>query len=107
MEDDDAGRAVVKEMIELVSKIAEISDYRSSVKKQYCNLARRLKLLTPMFEEIRDSQQKVNRVSVAELSKLKEAMLLAFELLRFGSQGSKIYMVRICDYYFGCGYFCV
>lgn len=93
MEDDDAGRAVVKEMIELVSKIAEISDYRSSVKKQYCNLARRLKLLTPMFEEIRDSQQKVNRVSVAELSKLKEAMLLAFELLRFGSQGSKIYMV--------------
>ncbi|KAL8116067.1 U-box domain-containing protein 13-like [Apium graveolens] len=93
MEDDDAGRAVVKEMIELVSKIAEISDYRSSVKKQYCNLARRLKLLTPMFEEIRDSEEKINRASVDELSKLKEAMLLAFELLQFGSQGSKIYMV--------------
>lgn len=94
MEDDDAGRAIVKEMIEIVSKISEISEYRSSVKKQYSNLARRLKLLTPMFEEIRDSEEKVNRSSVVELSKLKEAMLLAFELLRFGSQGSKIYMVR-------------
>lgn len=90
------GGALVKELIEMVSKISEMSEYRCTVKKQYCNLARRLKLLTPMFEEIRDSKEKVSEDSYQALASLKEAMELAMELLRFGSEGSRIYMVRIC-----------
>lgn len=29
------------------------------VKKEYCNMTRRLKLLTPLFEEIRDSKEAI------------------------------------------------
>lgn len=92
-EEKGGGGALVKELIEMVSKISEMSEYRCTVKKQYCNLARRLKLLTPMFEEIRDSKEEVPQDSFQALVSLKDAMQLAVELLRFGSEGSKIYMV--------------
>lgn len=82
-------------MIEMVNEIASISEYRCTVKKQYCNLARRLKLLIPMFEEIRDSKEVVvPEEMVKALKSFKEALESAKELLRFGSEGSKIYLVR-------------
>ena len=56
MEEEKVG--IAQSLIDLVNEIAMISDYRCTVKKQYCNLARRLKLLIPMFEEIRDRNEK-------------------------------------------------
>jgi len=81
-------------VIELVNEIASISEYRPPVKKQYCNLARRLKLLIPMFEEIRDMNKDAlpDNTSNAVLA-FKEALESAMELLRFGSEGSKLYLV--------------
>ncbi|KAL6979203.1 U-box domain-containing protein 13 [Sarracenia purpurea var. burkii] len=90
MEDDNG--SLVQRLIEIVNEISVISDYRCTVKKQYCNLARRLKLLTPMFEEIRDSKEAVPEESFKALRSLKEALESARDLLRFGSEGSKIYM---------------
>lgn len=89
MEEESASK-----VIELVNEIASISDYRPTVKKQYCNLARRLKLLIPMFEEIRD----MNKDAIPEdtsraVKAFKEALESAAELLRFGSEGSKLYLV--------------
>lgn len=94
MEEDKA--AIAQTSIDLVNEIAAISDYRSTVKKQYCNLARRLKLLTPMFEEIRDSKEAFSEETLKALLSFKEALESARELLKFGSEGSKIYMV--CAY---------
>lgn len=91
MEDSKGG--VIEKLIEMVNEISGISDYRYIVKRQYCNLARRLKLLTPMFEEIRDSKEPLPVDSLQALTSLKEALNSAMELLRFGSEGSKIYMV--------------
>ena len=81
-------------VIELVNEIASISEYRPPVKKQYCNLARRLKLLIPMFEEIRDMNKDAlaKDTSNAVLA-FKEALQSARKLLRFGSEGCKFYMV--------------
>uniref|UniRef100_A0A5B6ZWQ6 RING-type E3 ubiquitin transferase n=1 Tax=Davidia involucrata TaxID=16924 RepID=A0A5B6ZWQ6_DAVIN len=90
--EDDKG-ALVQKLIDVVNEISAISDYRCTVKKHYCNLARRLKLLTPMFEEIRESKEPLPEESFQALSSLKEALESARELLRFGSEGSKIYMV--------------
>ncbi|XP_038992745.1 U-box domain-containing protein 13-like [Hibiscus syriacus] len=84
---------LVQSLIDAVNQIASISDYRCSIKKEYCNLARRLKLLTPMFEEIRDSKEIISEETVKALVSLKEALVSAKELLRFGSEGSKIYLV--------------
>ncbi|KAK7257805.1 hypothetical protein RIF29_32044 [Crotalaria pallida] len=98
MEDEkaEAGTDIAESLIELVNEIAAISDYRPMLKKQYCNLARRLKLLTPMFEEIRDmdmDKQAIPLETSKALLDFKEALESARELLRFGSEGSKIYMV--------------
>lgn len=47
-----------------------------------------------MFEEIRDSKEPIPEESLKALVSLKEALESAKELLRFGSEGSKIFMVR-------------
>ena len=94
---DDEKGALAQKLIEIVKEISAISDFRSTVKKQYCNLARRLKLLTPMFEEIRDSKEQVPEESFKALSSLKEALESARDVLRFGSEGSRIYMVCAFD----------
>ncbi|XP_020214350.1 U-box domain-containing protein 13 [Cajanus cajan] len=88
MEGDNASK-----VIELVNEIASISDYRPTVKKHYCNLARRLKLLIPMFEEIRDMKDPIPDDTSKAVLAFKEALESATELLRFGSEGSKLYLV--------------
>ncbi|KAA8543899.1 hypothetical protein F0562_021924 [Nyssa sinensis] len=90
---EDEKGALIQKLIDIVSEISAISEYRCAVKKQFCNLARRLKLLTPMFEEIRESKEPLPEESFKALSSLKEALESARELLRFGSEGSKIYLV--------------
>lgn len=93
MEDDKA--ALSRDLIAVVSEISAINDYRATVKKQYTNLARRLKLLTPLFEEIRDSKESLPDDSVKALAALFTALQSARDLLRFGSEGSKIYLVSL------------
>ncbi|KAE8728007.1 U-box domain-containing protein 12 [Hibiscus syriacus] len=85
--------ALVQSLIDAVNQIASIGDYSCAVKKEYCNLARRLKMLTSMFEEIRESKEQIPEETVKALASLKEALVSAKELLRFGSEGSKIYLV--------------
>ncbi|GLU02376.1 hypothetical protein SLE2022_196280 [Rubroshorea leprosula] len=90
---DEEKGTLVAELIDAVNEIASITDYRCTVKKQYCNLARRLKLLIPMFEEIRESKEPIPEDTAKALFSLKDALFSAKELLRFGSEGSKIYLV--------------
>ncbi|KAM2685425.1 hypothetical protein EV1_046796 [Malus domestica] len=85
--------ALVQSLIDTVNEIASISDYKCMVKKQYYNLARRLKLLTPIFEEIRDNKKVVSRETLKALLSFMEALESAKELLRFESKSSKIYLV--------------
>ncbi|CAN4100954.1 unnamed protein product [Withania somnifera] len=84
---------LAEKLIQVVNEISAITDFRASVKKEYGNLARRLKLLIPMFEEIRDSKEPVPEDSTKSLVLLKEALESTKELLKFGSKGSKIYLV--------------
>lgn len=83
---------VVLKLIDLVSEISLISDYRCTVRKPFFNLARRLKLLSPLFEEIRDIKDPLPDESYRSLLSLMEALESAKELLRLGSQASKIYL---------------
>ncbi|KAK9156641.1 hypothetical protein Scep_003215 [Stephania cephalantha] len=91
MDEDKA--AMVQSLIDAVNEISAITEYRVSIKKQYCSLARRLKLLMPMFEEFRESREPISEEVVKSMVDLKEALESARDLLRFGSEGSKIYLV--------------
>lgn len=93
MAEEDKG-ALAQRVIDAVNEIASISGYRSTIKRQYCNLARRLKLLTPLFEEIKDCRESMPEGTIGALASLLEALSAAKELLRFGTEGSKIYLVR-------------
>ncbi|KAH7678053.1 GrpE nucleotide exchange factor coiled-coil-containing protein [Dioscorea alata] len=83
----------VEKLMQAVGEIAGISDYRNAYKRQFCNLSRRIKLLAPMFEELSDSQEPIPEEEAKTLVKLKDALVAAKELLRFGSDGSKICLV--------------
>ncbi|XP_042476700.1 U-box domain-containing protein 13-like [Macadamia integrifolia] len=84
---------VIQKLIDIVNEISSISDYRCAIRKQFSNLARRLKLLLPMLEELRDSKDPIPGDNLIPLTFLKDALESTKELLRSGSQGSKIYLV--------------
>ncbi|KAJ4890486.1 U-box domain-containing protein 13 [Raphanus sativus] len=85
---------VAQSLIDVVNEIASVSDYRTTVKKLCSNLARRLKLLVPMFEEIRESNDLImSEDTLGTLVSLREALSSAKDHLKFCSGGSKIYLV--------------
>ncbi|XP_010252135.1 PREDICTED: U-box domain-containing protein 13-like isoform X1 [Nelumbo nucifera] len=90
---EEENRTLNQKLIDVVNEISAISDYRWAIKKQYCNLARRLKLLIPMFEEFKESKDPITEDNVKALISLKEALESTKEILRFGSEGSKIFLV--------------
>lgn len=87
--------SVAERLIHIVNQIDAISpfDYRPTLKRHYCNLARRLKLLTPLFQEMQIKEDEDEDTFKALLS-LSDALDAAKDLLRFGTQASKIYLVR-------------
>ncbi|KAL7238168.1 hypothetical protein ACSBR2_004299 [Camellia fascicularis] len=85
MEDDEKG-ALVKSSIDIVNDISVKSDYRYVVKRQYCSLARRLKMLIPMFEEILDNKEPVPEESFEAIRSLKEALESTKGFLRFENE---------------------
>ncbi|KAK4777709.1 hypothetical protein SAY87_017896 [Trapa incisa] len=90
---EDGRATLAQSLIDTVNEIASMSGYRTPVKKHYCNLARRVKLLTPLFEEIKEVKEPLPEETTTILLSLREAILSAKELLRFGCEGSKIYLV--------------
>ncbi|RWW31050.1 hypothetical protein GW17_00004346 [Ensete ventricosum] len=87
-----AAGSVVESLVAAVEAIAAISDYRNAYKKQFCNLSRRIKLLAPMFEELKESMDPIPPRAVRALEKLNGALDSAKDLLRLGSEGSKIFL---------------
>ncbi|KAG6491731.1 protein spotted leaf 11-like [Zingiber officinale] len=85
--------SVVEKLVNLVEEIAATSDYRNSYKKQFSNLSRRIKLLAPMFEELKESKVAIPVSALIATEKLNRALDLAKDLLLLGSKGSKIFLV--------------
>nr|XP_043635653.1 U-box domain-containing protein 13-like [Erigeron canadensis] len=87
---------VIIKLIDVVNEISGITDYRNTVRKPFFNLARRLKLLSPLFEEIRDVKDVINDNDDHDLYQSLLLLLQSFEsakqLLKLGSEASKIYL---------------
>ncbi|KAG2308508.1 hypothetical protein Bca52824_028256 [Brassica carinata] len=85
---------LAKSLIELVKVTASNSNHRTPMKKHCSHLSRRLKLLLPMLEEIRDCKESLPQEAMMKaLSSLKESLIHAKDLLTFVTQVSKIYQV--------------
>ncbi|XP_016187295.1 U-box domain-containing protein 13 [Arachis ipaensis] len=85
---------VVDSLIDLVNEIRSISDFRPMLKKHLCNLARRLNLLTPFFQEIRDFNPALLPPNTFKATlHLRDTLQAAKDFLTFAAHCSKIFMV--------------
>lgn len=88
--EEESAEQQLKKLIDIVNEISSISGFRCVVRRQCRDLSRRLKLLMPLFEEIRDQ---ISQETLNDLILLKEALESAKELLGICSRGSNILLV--------------
>ncbi|KAG6601180.1 U-box domain-containing protein 14, partial [Cucurbita argyrosperma subsp. sororia] len=82
---------VVAQLPEFVREISELPECNGVCKKMYGELIRRVKLLSPMFEELSDGEEELGLDVLKGLELLKTALDSAMELLRSVNRGSKLY----------------
>lgn len=90
---DDPEDSVLSRLVESVRAISELPECRNVCKKLYGNLVRRVKLLSPLFEELRDSEKELGEEEVKALESLRIALDSAKDLLGSVNGGSKLYQV--------------
>lgn len=86
--------AVLSQISYSVKAISGLPECRTIAKKMYCNLVRRVKLLSPLFEELRDGEEEeLGSEVVMGLDSLRIALDSALEVLKSVHEGSKIFQV--------------
>lgn len=95
-EQRDESSEVIDELIGVIEYVKAIGEFRVTQRKEGHGLVRRLKLLVPLLEEIKDlNTTPIPEDCLACLRKLKKAFHSAKKLLKACYAGSKIYLVRI------------
>ncbi|KVI09699.1 U-box domain-containing protein 14 [Cynara cardunculus var. scolymus] len=91
------GGDLVTQLVDLVKEISGLPDCRNAVRKMYGNLMRRVKLLSPLFEELKDNEPQLDDGDRKGLQALRNALNLALELLKLVNDGSKIFQALQFD----------
>ncbi|GFZ05861.1 plant U-box 14 [Actinidia rufa] len=89
--DDESKDALVSQLVMAIRDVSLVPECRNASKKMYNNLVRRVKLLSPLFEELKDSEEELGDDEARGLESLKVAFDSARELLRSINEGSKIF----------------
>ena len=92
---------LINELTELIDGVSGLPECRSVSKRMYSNLVRRVKLLSPLVEDLKDSDGvEVGDDVVHGLELLKIALISGLELLKSVNEGSKILQVLTFDLIF-------
>lgn len=83
--------ALLGQLIEKIWTISELPECRTVSRKMYSNLVRRIKLLSPLFEELKDSEEELQDDIVRGLKFFGIALDSALGLLKSVHDGSKIF----------------
>ncbi|XP_058182047.1 U-box domain-containing protein 14 [Rhododendron vialii] len=94
---DDSKDALVSQLSMAIRDISGYPECRNASKKMYNNLVRRVKLLSPLFEELKDSEEELDDEEVRGFESLKIALDSARELLRSINEGSKLFQALQMD----------
>lgn len=90
---------LIQSLIDVVNTIGLKGDYIKSHKKECASLTRRVKLLAPLFEELRETRARLSYQAVTSLQDLEEALQAANKLLQMCHSGSKLYLVSFLFIY--------
>lgn len=89
--EEDAKVAILNQLSVVIRDISESAECRCSSKRMYNNLVRRVKLLSPLLEELKDSEEEIGKEEVEGFESLKIALDSARELIRSINDSSKIF----------------
>ncbi|KAJ0024900.1 hypothetical protein Pint_09230 [Pistacia integerrima] len=89
---EEQNHNVIQEILIIIESVARFGDFRKTQRKECYGLVRRLKLLLPLIEEIRDLDAPIGKAGTACLVNVKKALLMAKKLLKMCNEGSKIYL---------------
>ncbi|KAL9674502.1 hypothetical protein QQ045_030774 [Rhodiola kirilowii] len=93
VEGRDEGVVGVEEVMEVIEAVECYGAFRRTQKKECLNLVRKMKLLMPLLEEIRDGETvSFSSRELRSLGSLKKALLSAKKLLKYCNYGSKIFL---------------
>lgn len=82
---------VLNQLLAVVKEISGLPECRNTTKKMYYNLVRRVKLLSPLFEELKDSEEELEDSEIRAFELLRVALDSAMDLLKLVNEGSKLY----------------
>eukprot|EP00250_Pteridium_aquilinum_P023123 c26241_g1_i1 orf=2-883(-) len=88
---DDA--LLMESLLKTVNEITQITNFHGSHKRQCVNLVRRIKVMLPLFEEMKEIQSHVPEAAVTVFKTLESVLQSAKVLLQFCHNGSKLYLV--------------
>lgn len=91
------GAAAVEALLGLVADVSALPDNRGPFRRMCCDLARRVKLLAPLFDELGDDADSLGPAEIRGLETLCASLLEAKDVLRFVNEGSKLYQVTAID----------
>lgn len=91
--DQNPKAMIVGRLTESIREISGLPDCQNVCKRMYGNLIRRVKLLSPLFEELKDSDESISDDQIRAFESLGVALDLAMNLLKSVIQGSKLYQV--------------
>ncbi|CAL1374222.1 unnamed protein product [Linum trigynum] len=88
---------LVSQLLELVKTISGLPECRNVCKKMHGNLVRRIKLLSPMFEELKDGSEELVEEAAIGFDLLRTSLDSALKHLRTVNEGSKVYQALYQD----------
>uniref|UniRef100_A0A2P2JW22 RING-type E3 ubiquitin transferase n=1 Tax=Rhizophora mucronata TaxID=61149 RepID=A0A2P2JW22_RHIMU len=86
---------LVSRLFDSVKVISGLPECRTVCKKMHGNLVRRIKLLSPLLEELKDSDEDLSQEEVKGLELLQIALDSAMELLKSIYEESKLYQALV------------
>ncbi|GAV77194.1 Arm domain-containing protein/U-box domain-containing protein/KAP domain-containing protein [Cephalotus follicularis] len=88
---EDLNDKLLSRLVESVKEISGLPECKNVCKKLHGNLARRIKLLSPLFEELREGYEELSEEAIKGFELLTIALDSAVVLLKSTNEGSKLY----------------
>lgn len=86
-----SNETIMTQLMQIIKEISSLTECKNTSKRMYLNLVRRVKLLSPLFEELVDREEELLVDQVQAFESLLAALISAKDLLKRVGETSKLY----------------